>query len=49
MLALADLTAALQQSQEGKLLPQALQAFHHSLLCPESCSTGEAIAGRSSG
>ena len=39
-------TAALQQSQEGKPLPQALQAFHHSLLCPEGCSTAEASAGR---
>ena len=49
MLALADLTAALQQSQEGEPLPQALQAFHHSLLCPEGCSTAEASAGRSLG
>ena len=45
MLALAELTAALQQSQRGHPLPQALQAFHHSLLCPEGCSTGEASAG----
>ena len=44
-MALAKVTAVLQGSQDGSSLLKVLQAFQHSLLCTEGCSTAEATAG----